>query len=135
MLIYVIIVHKKFYKMKVKKNKYGAIPTIVNNIRFDSKLEASFYIPLLKLAKTHDIALTLQKKLEIYSIQDKKYYYKADFYLEDSLGNKFFIDAKGYKIQESMTKIKIASNTHKINYYVGDKVSEAIYKLKKEFAI
>jgi hypothetical protein len=133
-MIMCVIIILKLIKMKTK-NKYGNIPTTINNIRFASKLEARFYIHLRNISETYNLSLIIQKKLEIYSIHNKKYYYIADFYLEDKNGKAFFIDAKGFKIQSSMTKIRIASSKYLLNYYVGDNISRAIYSLRKEFSL
>lgn len=118
-------------KLKNKnKNKYGAIKTYINGIRFDSKLEASFYLPIKKFCDSHGLQLELQKRMKIYEVMGKPYYYVADFLISNN-GKSFLIDAKGYQISSSIKKISIACNLYHMNSYVGSSIILALKGLKE----
>lgn len=97
------------------KNKYHNVKTKVNNITFDSKLEAKRYIELKALEKKGLIKdLTLQPSYELipsFKKDDKtfrKTCYIADFsYFSNELGKVVVEDTKGfsndtYKLKRKM---------------------------------
>lgn len=92
--------------------KYKNTKVVINNIKFDSKLEANIYLKLLQYQKNYDIVIKLQPK---YELQSKFRYenkgirsidYIADFELLLS-GKVYVIDAKGIKTQVFKIKEKM----------------------------
>lgn len=99
----------------LKISKYKNQKTIINNIKFDSKKEASRYTYLKLLEKAHEIKdLELQKEFILQEAFDKnsKHYrkisYIADFFYFDLKRNKWIVeDTKGmrtdvYKLKKKM---------------------------------
>lgn len=89
--------------------KYKNKKVVVNNIKFDSKLESNIYLKLKELSKKHDVAFRLQPKFELepkFKLDGKTIRsidYTADF--EISINDKTFIlDAKG--LETDVFKIK-----------------------------
>jgi len=119
----------------VIKSKYFSKRVTYKGINFHSKLEASFYTPILNFATKNNLKLELQKKFKTHEILGKSYYYIADFYLENEDGLAVFIDSKGYNIAVSLTKIKIVSALYNMPYYVGSSIVEAIRFLKNAFKL
>ena len=93
------------------RNKYGAIKTVVNGIKFDSKREASRYIQLKALVESGFIRdLILQPKFTFPIFYDSKrpVTYRADFsYVADDI---VVEDVKGMITPEF--KIKKALMAH-----------------------
>jgi Protein of unknown function (DUF1064). len=79
------------------RNKYKAIKTSVDGIKFDSKKEAARYVQLKLLAKSGAIqSLELQPKYDLMVNGVKCGFYKADFrYYEN--GACIVEDVKGFK--------------------------------------
>jgi len=73
-------------KQSIRRSKYNAIKTVVDNIRFDSKKEARRYSDLKLLEKAGRIhSLTLQPRFDLIVNGVKCGFYKADFkYVENS---------------------------------------------------
>lgn len=92
-------------KIKIqKRHKYGAIPTIVDGIRFASKKEAAHYTVLQARMDADEIReLTLQVKypLHAHTPTGEKVrvgVYVADFfYIDNRTGKSHTIDVKGVK--------------------------------------
>ncbi len=91
------------------RNKYGAIKTTVDGIKFDSKKEAARYRALVLLQKAGHISdLSLQPRFDLIINGTKIGFYKADFkYTQD--GKVVVEDVKGvltpvYKIKKKMIK-------------------------------
>lgn len=81
-----------------RRHKYGAVPTIVDGIRFASKREAKRYGELKILAQSREIfELRMQWKFPLHTIDNKKVSsYIADFvYLEN--GKLVVEDVKGVR--------------------------------------
>jgi hypothetical protein len=78
-------------------NKYKAIKTTVDGIKFDSKKEAARYSNLKILEKAGNILdLSLQPRFDLIINGVKCGFYKADFkYIED--GKEIIEDVKGMK--------------------------------------
>ena len=78
-------------------NKYKAIKTTVDGIKFDSKKEAARYSNLKILEKAgHILDLSLQPRFDLIINGVKCGFYKADFkYIED--GKEIIEDVKGMK--------------------------------------
>jgi hypothetical protein len=81
----------------MKFNKYKAIKTTVDGIKFDSKKEAARYSKLKILEKANYIQdLSLQPRFDLIIEGVKCGFYKADFkYIED--GKEIIEDVKGMK--------------------------------------
>ena len=93
----------------MRKNKYKAVKTVVDGIKFDSKKEARRYSQLKLMEKSGAISeLSLQPRFDLI-VNDKKCgFYKADFkYIEN--GMEVIEDAKGmltpvYRLKKKLVK-------------------------------
>lgn len=93
----------------MRKNKYSAIKTEVDGIKFDSKAEARRYQNLRLLEKAGEISeLSLQPRYDLVVNGKKCGFYKADFkYIEN--GKEVVEDVKGitttvYKLKKKLVK-------------------------------
>ena len=106
-----------FYR---KQNKYRNIPTIVDNITFSSKKEATVYQDLKILEKQGIIQnLELQKKFaivpKIKGVKGSRVrYYIADFVYKNAEGRVFVEDVKGKQTPVYRIKKKLMLYFHKI---------------------
>lgn len=117
----------------MSKNKYGAIPTIVRNEWFHSKLEASFYIPLLNFCKYNNLIMERQVRYELYRVGKKVYHYVSDFTIKNDYLS-CIVDAKGaYPNPTSKRKINIVMMRYAIPVYVGSSISKCLNLLKAIF--
>lgn len=103
---------------KAKRSKYGAVPTVVDGIRFDSKKEANYYLRLKLSEKIGDIrGLTLQKEWPLVVVadvrsDDEPFYtrigtYRSDFdYFDVVLNARVVVDVKGIDTPLSKWKRK-----------------------------
>ncbi len=122
--------------MMLSKNKYGAVKTTVLGIKFDSKLEASFYLPLKRLCEKFGLLLSLQVRYALYSVGKKMYYYKSDFTIYNCDGTKeFIVDAKGFLTNISKHKIDIVRDKYRHPVYVGKSIVRCLYELRKYFGL
>jgi len=92
-----------------KLNKYKAVKTVVDGIKFDSKKEARRYGQLKLLVKAGKISeLKLQPRFDLIVDGTKCGFYKADFeYIEE--GRRIIEDVKGmltpiYKLKKKLVK-------------------------------
>jgi len=92
-----------------KLNKYKAIKTVVDGIKFDSKKEARRYCQLKLLVEAGKISeLRLQPRFDLIVEGSKCGFYKADFeYVEG--GKRIIEDVKGvltpvYKLKKKLIK-------------------------------
>lgn len=102
-----------------KRNKYGAVKTVVDNITFDSKKEATVYRELKMMQKGKAIFdLKVHPRYPV--IINKKLigYYEADFYYKDNEMRPIIVDVK------SETTKKIAL------YQWKKKCVEALYGIE-----
>lgn len=99
-----------------KSNKYGAKPMVIDGIRFDSTLEAEYYVYLKALNKAGVIAkLELQVKCELLPAQKhpvtgkhiRAITYIADFRVTYPDGSVEYLDTKGYEKPEFKLKAKL----------------------------
>ena len=96
-------------------HKYGAIPTTIDGICFDSKLEAKRYVVLSIAAQTGEIRnLELQPKYEIQpaftdssGVKHRAIYFIADFRYEMPDGRVVVEDAKGMETEVFRLKRKL----------------------------
>lgn len=103
---------------RTKRGKFGNIPTVVDNIRFDSRKEANRYCELRNLAKTGQITgFIADKRLLCYPLVVNNVYiakYEADFsYYED--GQLIIEDVKGAKTREYIMKRRLMVACHNIH--------------------
>jgi len=104
----------------VKKSKYGSIKTVIDNITFDSKKEATYYNALKLLKRAGEVLqIDLQPEFPynmyctVPGINDgsrvyaKQYKYIADFRVFYKDGHIEIIDVKGMKTNEYRRKKKI----------------------------
>ena|SRR2546429_154348 len=99
--------------------KYKAVPTIVDNVRFDSKRESERYQELKLLLRAGTIRnLELQPSFEIEINRVKICRYKADFRYQDLQGRTVVEDVKGMKsgaaYQMFKLKSKLVEAVHRI---------------------
>lgn len=84
------------HKLRGTPNKYHAIPTVVDNIRFSSKKEAERYKALKLLQQAGEITdLTLQPSYKLVVNDLPICVYRADFEYIDRAGNLHVEDVKG----------------------------------------
>ena len=96
-------------KLGTKRHKFGAVPTIVDGIRFASKHEASCYVTLKAREKAGEISgLTLQPEFVCRVSGYKICTYRADFEWIDN-GLQFVGDAKGYRTPVYKLKKKLVN--------------------------
>jgi hypothetical protein len=98
--------YRELKKAKEKKRqKYNAVPTVVDGIRFDSKAEARFYEELKLLRHAGEISYFLMQtpvhlpgngKLEV------------DFMIVHSNGRIQYVDVKGKATKEWLAKRRVA---------------------------
>lgn len=96
-------------------NKYRNQKTIINGIKFDSKLEAKRYQELKLLERANEIeSLELQPEFELIPSFKKngktirKTIYKGDFsYIDKRTGKRIIEDTKGYKTKDYILKKKM----------------------------
>ena len=103
-------------------SKYYSKKVIVDNIKFDSKKEANYYLKLKLLKKAGAIKdLELQKEFilqESFKLNKKtrrKISYKADFsYVSTSDDKLHIVDIKGFKTEVYKLKKKLFEYKYKI---------------------
>lgn len=100
-----------------KINKYNAVKTTVDNIKFDSKKEANRYLELKLLLRCKKISdLKLQTKFDFNVNGYHVCSYKADFeYIEN--GRRIVEDAKGVKTAVYIIKKKLMKSVHGIDIF------------------
>lgn len=113
---------------KKKPHKFGAVKTVINGIKFDSKAEALYY----QLHK-HDEGMKMQ---ETFVLQDKfrlngKAYiaikYKPDFTFYDEQGNLTkIVDVKGVMTDIFKIKAKLFANRYGMQITVAKKVGSSM---------
>jgi hypothetical protein len=103
--------------------KYNNRETVINNIKFDSKKEAKYYIELNNKKKAGLIKkFELQKKYVLIPSQkgfdgkvlERPLTYRADFVVTENDGNVFIYDVKGYKTDIYKIKKKLMLYFHNI---------------------
>ena len=98
-----------------QRSKFGAVKTVVDDIEFDSKKEAKYYLRLKLLEKQGSIKgfemqvpFVLQPKFRTeWGTCIREIKYVADFVVEYSDGHKEIIDVKGYRTKEYNLKKKM----------------------------
>ncbi|MCK5788455.1 MAG: DUF1064 domain-containing protein [Chlamydiia bacterium] len=118
----------------ITKNKYGAIRTLLRGEWFHSKLESSFYIPLLNFCEKHKFELKRQVKYEVYKSQKKSCNYLSDFTIYSN-NLEFIVDAKGVQTSISKMKTDIVTCKYNLPIYIGNSVAMCIHKMKKVFKV
>jgi hypothetical protein len=99
------------------RNKYRAVKTVVDGIKFDSKKEAARYQQLKLLERAGEIMeLTLQPRFDLIVNGVKCGFYKADFqYLE--VGKYVVEDVKGMKTPVYNLKKKLVKAIYGIDIF------------------
>lgn len=85
-----------------RRSKYGALPTMVDGIKFASKAEARRYGALRLLERAGEISeLELQPRFPLivhfWDEQERIGEYRGDFAYYDRLGERIVEDVKGFK--------------------------------------
>ncbi len=101
----------------MKRNKYGAIKTVVDGFKFDSKKEAARYSQLKLLVKAGVVTkLELQPRYDLIINTVKCGFYKADFrYFEN--GKEVVEDVKGMKTPVYNLKKKLIKAIYGIEIF------------------
>jgi hypothetical protein len=94
--------------------KFNAKKTTVDGIQFDSKIEAQYYLHLLKLKEEGKISgfitqptFTLQEGFKKNGKTYRPIKYVADFAITYASGNKEIVDVKGYETSDFKIKKKL----------------------------
>lgn len=96
-----------------RRHKYGAIPTVVDGIRFASKREAKRYAELKLLEKAGEIK-NLKRQVR-YKLQLETVYV-ADFTYDWTHGGGSVVeDAKGFATREFKRKAKLMKQQHNVD--------------------
>jgi len=96
---------------EMKKNKFNAVKTIINNIKFDSKREAKRFNEL-EVLKRNGIVNFFFRQVSFDLPGNLKY--KLDFLVFWKDGKITFEDVKGMRIRTSMNKIKQVEDIYNI---------------------
>lgn len=96
------------------RHKYNAILTEIDNIKFDSKKEASHY-QNLKLMKKNGEVIFFLRQVPFHLPGNVKYV--CDFQVFWSNGEVTFQDVKGYKTELYKTKKKIVESLYPITIH------------------
>ena len=97
-----------------KKNKYNAVKTKIDGIKFDSKAESQYYSELLLLKKAGIVkSFVMQKDFtlqEAFTRENgeriKATRYRADFVVQYTDGHEEVVDVKGMKTRVYINKKK-----------------------------
>lgn len=113
---------------KNKRHKYGAIKTVIDGIKFDSKAEALYY----QLHK-HDKGMKMQEKfvlMDKFRLNGKAYReiaYVPDFTFYDDEGNLIkIVDVKGMQTSGFKIKAKLFANRYGMQITVAKKVGSSM---------
>lgn len=93
--------------------KYGAMPTIVDNVRFASKAEAARYRELKVLAragKIRDLELQPRYQLVVNGVSIGRY--TGDFRYRDHTGAVVVEDCKGFRTRDYVLRKKLMKALH-----------------------
>jgi hypothetical protein len=104
-----------------KRNKYGAVKTVLDGITFDSKVEASYYALLKQREKAGEVAnVELQRPFALIAGAGKLVgTYRADFTFDDLIeGSWRVIDVKGHDTPLSRFKRKFVEALHGVTVEV-----------------
>ena len=102
-----------------KKTKYKAIAIVKKDIRFDSKLEASYYEHLLLLQKSGEVLYHL-RQVPFHLPGGVKYL--CDFLIFHKCGKVRYVDVKGMMTDKSRLKIKQVVDLYPVNIEIITKV-------------
>lgn len=97
------------------KHKYSAIKTELDGIKFDSKLEASYYQHLKLLIMAKEVVFFL-RQTPLHLIGGVVY--RVDFQVFYTDGSVAFIDVKGFETPEFINKKKQVEATYPITIEV-----------------
>jgi hypothetical protein len=91
-----------------RRNKFGAIPTVVDGRRFDSRREAARYAELRILERAGQISgLECQPSFPLVVGTVKIGTYRADFRYRDAAGSEITEDVKGVRTAVYRLKAKL----------------------------
>lgn len=98
-----------------QRSKFGAVKTVVDGMKFDSKKEAKYYTNLVLLQKAGEIKsfemqvpFILQPKFRTeWGTCIREIKYVADFVIEYPDGHKEVVDVKGFRTKEYNLKKKM----------------------------
>jgi hypothetical protein len=102
-------------KVKFRRHKFGAVPTVVKGIRFASKAEARRFATLSLLERAKEISgLELQPSYKLEVNGQLVCTYRADFRYRTKDGKTVVEDVKGIKTPEYRLKAKLMKAIHGI---------------------
>ena len=99
------------YYLKNRGSKYKNTPKIIDGIRFDSKLEASYYLHL-KLLQSQGIVKFFLRQPAFHLSSDVTY--RADFQIFYTDGLVDFVDVKGYETETFKIKKKLVEDKYPV---------------------
>lgn len=104
-----------------KRSKYGAVKTVLDGIKFDSKAEATYYAGLKQRVKAGEVTdVELQKPYPIVINGKKITTYKADFAFFDAYeGRQRVIDVKGFDTPVSKLKRKLVAASYGVQVEIS----------------
>lgn len=97
-------------------SKYHNVPTVVGNIRFDSKREANWYLGLLAMEQKGEVAtIILQPRYPIIVNGIRVADYHADFaFTETETGRIRVVDVKGFRTRMYRLKKKLVEALYSV---------------------
>ena len=101
------------------RNKYHAIPVELDNMRFDSKLEARYYATLKLLSRSGKVDYFLR---QVPFHLPGKVNYRCDFQVFWENGNVTYVDVKGRDTPMSRLKRKQVEDLYPVKIELVSKV-------------
>lgn len=111
----------RFHRLVPKKNKYHAIPTEIDNMRFDSRLEAQYYAVLKRLVKVGEVGYFLR---QVPFHLPGKVTYRCDFQVFWKSGEITYVDVKGRDTPMSRLKRKQVEEIYPVSIELVSKVGQ-----------
>ena len=101
------------------RNKYNAIPVELDNMRFDSKLEAKYYVTLKLLSRSGKVDYFLR---QVPFHLPGKVTYRCDFQVFWENGEITYVDVKGRDTPMSRLKRKQVEDLYPVKIELVSKV-------------
>lgn len=108
------------YRLKPKLSKYKNQKTVLDGIRFDSKLEASYYM-YLKTLQLKGVVNFFLRQVPIHLSADVTY--RVDFQVFYADGLIDFVDVKGFETETFKIKKKLVEDKYPFSLNIVSKVN------------
>ncbi len=105
--------------MMMRRNKYHAIPVEIDNMRFDSKLEAKYYVFLKGQHKSGRVLYFLR---QVPFHLPGKVTYRCEFQIFWENGDVSYVDVKGKDTPMSRLKRKQVEDLYPVKIEIVNKV-------------